>query len=349
MGSANKIEKNTDHKSVGELLLEARGDMTIREISDELCISGYLLEALEQGQEDVFASSCYATGFLKNYTEYLKLDSAKFIAQYKTEFNLDQEELNLEEPETNEASGFLLSKFSLAGGAGITSGPSALPQKNHNLSRMMSYTAFTAVLGLGIWFSVTHTEFLIEEASSRINLQSNFALLEPKEQPEIQKSESFQKTQAEIQKTESFQIASLNVSKEKPTLEASKNIASETGKSELISENKPLTLQRAEKESSFSFVETASAEIPASAIFSGEKIKLRASSDSWVRITSENNDVTFDRILHAGEEILTPYTAGMTMMTSNAGALTVYFNGAKGRVLGELGQMADGISLKHLK
>jgi hypothetical protein len=209
----------------------------------------------------------------------------------------------------------------------MASTSSALPQRNHNLSRMMSYTAFTAVLGLGIWFSVTRTEFLIEEASSPINLQSNFALLEQKKQPEVQKSES-------------LQIAALDVSKMK---------AAEAEKSDLKSENNQPSLQRTEKEKSFSFMETASAEMPASAIFSGEKIKLRASSDSWVRITSENNDVTFDRIIHAGEEILTPYTAGMTMMTSNAGALTVYFSGAKGRVLGKLGQMADGISLEHLK
>jgi cytoskeletal protein RodZ len=327
MGSANKIEKNADQRSVGELLLEARGDMTIREISDELCISGYLLEALEQGREDVFASSCYATGFLKNYSEYLKLDTAALVAQYKAEFNLDQAELDLDEPEVIETSGSLFSKFSWAAGTGMASTSSALPQRNHNLSRMMSYTAFTAVLGLGIWFSVTRTEFLIEEASSPINLQSNFALLEQKKQPEVQKSES-------------LQIAALDVSKMK---------AAEAEKSDLKSENNQPSLQRTEKEKSFSFMETASAEMPASAIFSGEKIKLRASSDSWVRITSENNDVTFDRIIHAGEEILTPYTAGMTMMTSNAGALTVYFSGAKGRVLGKLGQMADGISLEHLK
>ncbi len=153
---------NINEKSVGALLRKARGSLSIRKISDELCISSYLLKALEQGRSNVFASNCYATGFLKNYSEYLGLDTVEIIRKYKIEFNHYVEKPNSLKP--------IESSFCVGNDS----------EAKHLVSRMVSYLGVVLLLASGVWFFVSKTGMLAEETYSKLNLQSSFQILESK-------------------------------------------------------------------------------------------------------------------------------------------------------------------------
>jgi len=88
--------------TVGEQLKDARENHAVSDlklIAQELCIRPHLLSALEENDFSSFASSCYATGFLKSYASYLDLDATKIVAQYKTAYAGAEEKVVLDFPE----------------------------------------------------------------------------------------------------------------------------------------------------------------------------------------------------------------------------------------------------------
>ncbi|MCP5381253.1 MAG: DUF4115 domain-containing protein [Kordiimonadaceae bacterium] len=97
-------EIKSDHtlESVGTILKHARQNHKIRDlniIAEDLCIKPYLLEALEQDNFDSFPSACYATGFLKNYSKYLGLDTKEVVNRYEAEYAGSKECVVLTFPE----------------------------------------------------------------------------------------------------------------------------------------------------------------------------------------------------------------------------------------------------------
>lgn len=83
------IKSEETQESVGKILKQARLEHKVKDlnvIAEDLCIKAYFLEALEQGDFGSFASSCYATGFLKNYATFLGLDTKEVVAKYEAEY-----------------------------------------------------------------------------------------------------------------------------------------------------------------------------------------------------------------------------------------------------------------------
>lgn len=71
--------------SYGELLRTAREEkkLTLETVERETSISKEFLEALENENSEVFHGEAYLTGFLRNYAEYLELDSKRLILLYR--------------------------------------------------------------------------------------------------------------------------------------------------------------------------------------------------------------------------------------------------------------------------
>lgn len=96
------IKSDATETNVGKILKEARQKHKIRDlnvIAEELCIKPYLLEALEQGNFTSFPSSCYATGFLKNYASFLGLNNEDIVSRYEAEYAGSKECVVLSFPE----------------------------------------------------------------------------------------------------------------------------------------------------------------------------------------------------------------------------------------------------------
>ena len=70
MGSTLKAER------------EKKG-LTIKDIEQETSIRAAYLEALEEGRYDVLPSEVYVKGFIRNYAEFLQLDPAPLVQEYR--------------------------------------------------------------------------------------------------------------------------------------------------------------------------------------------------------------------------------------------------------------------------
>lgn len=72
-------------ESIGERLKSAREakKLSIREVSKDTNISPIYVEALEKENFDIFPGETYLIGFLRSYSDYLKLDSETILSAYK--------------------------------------------------------------------------------------------------------------------------------------------------------------------------------------------------------------------------------------------------------------------------
>lgn len=73
---------------IGTYLKKARQEkgVSLEKASEDLKIQVRFLEALEEQQFSIFSSPVHATGFLKNYSEYLGLDSNQILAFYRRDY-----------------------------------------------------------------------------------------------------------------------------------------------------------------------------------------------------------------------------------------------------------------------
>ena len=73
--------------TVGEKLRDARerSNRTIRDLSEQTKIRSDHLEALEEGQYDVFSAPVYIRGFVRSYAGALKLNVTEILAELDEE------------------------------------------------------------------------------------------------------------------------------------------------------------------------------------------------------------------------------------------------------------------------
>lgn len=76
-----------------------------------------------------------------------------------------------------------------------------------------------------------------------------------------------------------------------------------------------------------------------------EQVRLSVREDAWIRIVGADRKILVDRILLAGEEFYMTDHKGMTLMTSNAGAVSLFVGNVAVSLLGKPGEIRDDISL----
>lgn len=100
------------------------------------------------------------------------------------------------------------------------------------------------------------------------------------------------------------------------------------------------------------FTEAASASQPADpsvagvgAAYSGPRVVLRATQDSWVQVRNASNESIFTRVLRAGDTYDVPDQPGLSLLTGNAGGLVIMVDGQEVPKLGRSGQVRRNVSL----
>ncbi len=85
-------------KSLGDTLKTAREErgISMDQVVHETNISRNYLEALENEDFDEFPAEAYLIGFLRNYSDFLGLDSDKIVGQFKN-YKLSEEPTPLQE------------------------------------------------------------------------------------------------------------------------------------------------------------------------------------------------------------------------------------------------------------
>jgi hypothetical protein len=74
------------------------------------------------------------------------------------------------------------------------------------------------------------------------------------------------------------------------------------------------------------------------------RVKLRAKLDSWVQVRGPDGELIFARVLRPGDVYRVPDTAGLRLVTGNAGGLIALVDGVE-RSLGQVGQVIRDVSL----
>lgn len=109
---------------------------------------------------------------------------------------------------------------------------------------------------------------------------------------------------------------------------------------------------RKEESAKFTFVQQATANtdeddqknVRATAVVN-DRIRLTAAADTWVRISGAGGEILFDRVVQEGEEFFAPDRKGLTLMTSNASALSLYVGDVAISPLGDYGQIVSELAL----
>ncbi len=103
------------------------------------------------------------------------------------------------------------------------------------------------------------------------------------------------------------------------------------------------------EKSGFHLVQQAHATSPAAqditTAVAADQVRLSVGDDTWVRIVSGDNKILVDRVLLAGEEFYMTDRAGLKLMTSNAGAVSIHVGDIDVGPLGKFGETRDNIRL----
>lgn len=119
-----------------------------------------------------------------------------------------------------------------------------------------------------------------------------------------------------------------------------------------VSASEPLIQKSSSEENSFQMVQQAfAAKLDAKAKTTAvvaDQLRLSVQEDTWIRVIGENKETVVDRVFLAGEEFYLAKRDGMTLMTSNAGAISLYMGNTAMPSLGKSGEIRQNINLDNV-
>ena len=149
-------------ESIGEKLRQARESrkLTIKNVVSETNMSPSYIEALEDEDFDKFPSETYIIGFLKTYSEYLKLDSKEIIALYKS-YKIGESATPLEELTRPTKSQFSINLISFY-------------ERYRNLVFFGIVAVISVLIIWGVW-AMNRSEVKIDGSDSVSQIKKNYA------------------------------------------------------------------------------------------------------------------------------------------------------------------------------
>ncbi|MEM9931783.1 MAG: DUF4115 domain-containing protein [Bacteroidota bacterium] len=75
------------------------------------------------------------------------------------------------------------------------------------------------------------------------------------------------------------------------------------------------------------------------------RVTITAAQPSWVEITRSNGSIVFTRVMEAGQTYTVPQEPGLSLVTGNAGGITLAVDGKALPPLGRPAQVVRGVSL----
>lgn len=326
---------------------EAAG-LQIRDVAQALRIAGFYLEAIEAGRYAELPSPVYVHGFVRSYAGYLQLDCDEMVRRVQLELapTVITEPLHF---------------------------PNA-PQDQPRPSRTLLLLALALALAVfGFWYLKLDEELMQAPRSDTAPpLQEQRAAESGDEAPPASdvtvtpaETPASMPEPAPEAESEAPQIPSVeelvgknppageagNATVEAPVVdkpaspEAAAMLAENVGPVEITT---PATvnsidlgegrLSGAPAVLSPSLMEPAPSSPPEA--LAKAPVVLRASSDTWMQVSRANGEVLKSWVMRAGEQYVPPQDeTGLKVMVGNAGALTVYVNGAALPVLGRKGEV----------
>jgi len=189
---------------------------------------------------------------------------------------------------------------------------------NHRQQMIISLIILTALVIYGVWFSMKGSDRLLVSSLPDVSAVTSSILAKV--------SSDEQKSPAKYSKT--------------PVRASAVPVAVKIA---AVQKKAP------EKAQGFDLVQKVNAapvESPAGSLnFIRNKVRLSVSKDTWIRIMDKDSKILVDRVLLAGEQFSLTDRKGLTLMTSDAGAVSILVGDRVVSSLGGPGQVRSGISL----
>ncbi len=339
--SKSKKEDTVEHTeftqpmTVGESLKAIRKErkITLKDISAELNIRVAQLKAVEESDMDQLPGMTYALGFLREYAKYLELDDKEIIKKFKREQGQVEEE----------ASEFKLSF------------PEPVDENVIPSPVMTGLAAFFCIFLLVVWtvysnFSndisipskgeaavlqgeadMAAVDIKSEEIMSDTDIDN--VIMDPPEDKDLSTNNAIAAVDVKLGggKIEAESIEEVEVENllaKEPDFEKEDNLLLED-----IAANK-VTEEALKKKA---------AQINISR--KKNRVVLMAKEASWIQVADKNQKVIFRKVLRPGDKYLVPDKKGLTLVTANAGGLSIYVDDKKVQSIGDSGEIVRGVSL----
>lgn len=316
---------------VGEVLRLAREerDITLDMVADELMIRRFYLDALENGVFHDLPERVYATGFVKNYANYLGLDSRALIEQFKRDAYGSrhglpyQVTLNMPEPVVHSVVPGRSAMVTAVVVLGVLiAGVVWMTQKSHTAIDTIPEPAPVAqeivapeVADIPVPAApAVSNENPVAPAADAANAAANpdavTGFVSAADASAVAATTDAVASDAAVPATDSN--AAQTTSAVAPTVEAAAAPSTETVSAP-----------------------AASTETPVPAITVKNHRVLEAIQSSWVEVRDEKNTILFTSILKTGQILPLPDGARLNVTTGNAGGLRMLIDGKPQPVFGQ--------------
>ncbi len=310
------IDTTDGYEHIGLVFKSSRETRKLKlpEVSKELMIRRFYLQAIEEGRFSELPAQVYATGFIKNYAGFLGIDPKEAVRRFMKEAygssNDNQTELHFPDPiDTN----ILPDRKAIWGAAAavliiisslfiFTGGSDEAPLETNQATAEVSETTETEVSEDAI-AQETNTADNLAEDTTQIVVTTNGETT----------TNTIEETVTEIQEEVVETI-------EEPAVEAA-----------------PAPVQAASEP------ETRNEFVNKSRI--NTRVMVEALEPSWVEIKAGNGDIYLSRVLKKGQKYNVPQEPGMQLTTGNAGGVQVYVDGSPLPLLGAKGTVIRNVSL----
>ncbi len=347
MNNTNDIyDKQNKQKPVGDILCDARieKDKELKDIANILRIRLPFLEAIENSDYQRLPGTTYAIGFIRAYAEYLGLDSAKLINQFKIEADQLKHNTELHFPEP-------LVGTKIPGGA------------------VIFICVILASVFYGAWIMISNNEQPISKIITQLpeNLATMFNddlidsknkvnIVEPLTTPE--KIITAEEIKTELA-TETQEITTAEEIKTELATETQEISMPEENMAEIVVITEEI-IQPEDINNGINIDETNEELAPTAPIVMAEinrkpriygkeninsRVIIIANSPTWVEISLPSGELILTRLLNNKDSFNVPNIDGLSLITGNAGGLDFMVDGVKIPNIGPIGSVRRNISL----
>ena len=358
-----------EDESVGELLRRQRTEMglDLLEVAAALKIKPAYLAAIEGGRLDQLPGAPYAVGFVRSYSDYLRLDTVEILRRFKLE-----------------AAG-LDAKPDLTF-------PMPLGERSVPAGRIMIVAVILAICGYGGWYYISTVDRSMPERTAEVPAElvgarpesgsasksppakpaenlaqtrepvaptnapgSTEGIVKPIEtSPKADPSATPSASQAEAGPSAISPAATSSNALPATTLASTGLSAAEssTGEARPQTEAAPAAVTEDTRPAPSTIASTQPVVAPSSPpnlsaasaeadVDQPSRITLRANATSWIQVRAPDQSVLFTGFLKPGDVYRVPDRPGLSMRAGNAGGLDVLVDGKAAPALGPSGAVRN--------
>lgn len=337
--------QRTDYHRVGDTLREAREEkgVSVETAAAAIHIRAGQVRAIEDGNLDALPGITYATGFIRSYANYLKLDSVEIVKRFKAENSgaaAARPELNFPEPLAEDKmpsilmiglGGFcalmlLIGWVMFSGGGGddkvaeIPAAPVVAAPAPFTSSIPVDPAAVVAV----------DPAATVADSAAAVTGA-----------PEVATAPA-EDVSALVNAPVAGAVATDPVAPATTTDTSAAAVAAAPATSDAPAQT-PVAQAPAAPVPPVAVTPPPAEQIKVAPRKS--RITLRATGTSWVQIVDSNRRILYKKVLRAGDQFAVPEQKGLTLMASNAGGVEVYVDGKRTAPLGAEGEVMRGMAL----